>query len=101
MQVLAVEIKIPSDQVLITKQNHEQLLNNDLIGRVWNMKQLEERTNRSAQWLRKNILERPEFKEELTSFVLYPNIQGQPWKFGALKMSRWLEENQELIFGRS
>lgn len=101
MQVLAVEIKIPDDHVLMTKQNHEKLIENDLVGRVWSMKQLEERTNRSGLWLRKNILEVPQYKGELQEFVHYPETQGQTWKFGALKMSKWLEENQELIFGRS
>lgn len=99
MQTLDVQIKIPDDLVLITKSTHEELLEQDLIGRTWNMKQLEERTNRSAQWLRRNILEVPEFKDEIKEFVQFPEINGQPWKFGALRMSRWLEENQELIFG--
>lgn len=101
MQTLDVQIKIPENYVLITKSNHEKYLEQELIGRIWNMKDLEERTNRSSNWLRKNILEVPEFRKELEEFVLFPRTQGQPWKFGALKMSQWLEENQELIFGRS
>lgn len=101
MQTLDVQIKIPENYVLITKSNHEQFLEQDLTGRIWSMKDLEVRTNRSSQWLRRNILEVPEFREELQGFVYFPKSQGERWKFGALKMSKWLEENQELIFGRS
>lgn len=99
-QTMNVEIKIPENYVLIEKSNYEKFLEQQLIGRTWSMKQLEEYTTRSGQWLRENILEVPEFREELQEFVSFPQRQGQPWKFGALKMSRWLEENQELIFGR-
>lgn len=99
-QTLDIQIKIPENYVLITKSDHSQFLEQQLIGRTWSMKQLEEYTTRSGQWLRENILEVPEFREELQEFVSFPQRQGQPWKFGALKMSRWLEENQELIFGR-
>lgn len=100
-QTLDVQIKIPENYVLIKQSDHQEFLEQNLIGRTWNMKQLEERTNRSGQWLRRNILEVPEFRSELEEFVLFPQKQGQPWKFGALKMSQWLEDNQELIFGRS
>ncbi len=100
-QTLDIQIKIPDDHVLITKENYQHFLEQQLIGRSWNMKQLEEHTNRSGQWLRKNILEVPDFRDELSEFVSFPQRQGQAWKFGALKMSQWLEENQELIFGRS
>lgn len=98
MQVIKTEIKIPKDLVLIERTEYQLFLNQQLEGRVWNMKQLEERTNRSGQWLKKNVLEVPAFKQELEKFVNFPRSKGEPWKFGALRMGRWLEENQHLIF---
>lgn len=98
MQTLDLQITIPENLVVIEKSEYNEFLEQQLIGRVWNMQQLEKVTNRSAQWLKENVLEVPEYKEELEAFVHFPKAQGERWKFGALRMSEWLEENQELMF---
>lgn len=104
MQQLSVNltIPIPSDSVLISKVKLEEYKLNELTGVYWNMKDLEKRTGRKHEWLKENILFRPQFKKVLDSenggFVFYPKIQGQTWSFQAVKMAEFLDKNFHRIF---
>lgn len=95
MQTLNIEVKIPDDHVLVEKSNYEELITKQLIGKVWGMKDLEKHVGRNNDWLKEKILY--PHREELEEFVTYPTRQGERWRFGALRMSEWLEENQEVI----
>lgn len=95
MQTLKVEINIPPDYVVIPQQEYLNLKTNDLVGKQWSIGDLKEHTNRSTDWLKENILY--PYRDELDvlngGFVKYPESKGQPWRFGAKRMSEWLEEN--------
>jgi phage pi2 protein 07 len=89
--------------VLISKVEYEELKKNELVGVYWNMKELESRINKSAAWIKENILYPQRFKKILDvkngGFVYYPESQGQHWAFQATKMAKFLEENFGRIFG--
>lgn len=97
-----LQIPIPSDSVLISKIELEELRRNELTGVYWNMKDLERRTNKKSEWLKENILYNPRFKEVLDSdkggFVYYPKSKGQTWTFQATRMADFLERNFSQIF---
>jgi phage pi2 protein 07 len=98
-QTLNIEIPIPEEYQIIDRTDLENLINNQLIGKVWGMKELEKHVGRSNDWLKENLLypHREELDALNGGFVTYPTKQGQRWRFGALKMSNWLEENLEKI----
>lgn len=104
MQQLTVNltIPIPADSVLISKVELEELKRNELTGKYWTMKDLEDRTKRKQVWLKENILFQPRFKKTLDcengGFVYYPKVRGQTWSFQAGKMSEFLDKNFHRIF---
>jgi phage pi2 protein 07 len=70
----------------------------------WTMKDLEQVTGYSDDWLRENILLRPAYKKILDlengGFVYYPERRGEKWMFIASKMQEFLERYFIQIFGR-
>lgn len=96
-------IPIPEDSVLITKVEFEQLKKQELLGVYWTMKDLENRTGKKHEWIKENILYRPEFRKILDAdfggFVYYPKARGHTWSFHALKMAEFLDKNFNRIFG--
>ncbi|GGB43393.1 hypothetical protein GCM10011409_21260 [Lentibacillus populi] len=105
MQQLNVNltIPVPTDQVLISKIELEELQQESLSGVYWNMKDLSKRINKSDRWIKDNILYRPRFKKILDTenggFVYYPKNQGQTWSFQAKEMARFLDKHFIQIFG--
>ncbi|RNC97374.1 DUF771 domain-containing protein [Lysinibacillus halotolerans] len=97
-------IPIPSDSVLISKVELEELKQQQLVGVYWSMKDLEERTNKKHQWIKENILYPSEFRKILDvehgGFVYYPKTQGQTWSFQASKMADFLDKNFHRIFSQ-
>ncbi|AXI08427.1 DUF771 domain-containing protein [Oceanobacillus zhaokaii] len=104
MQQLSVNltIPIPSDSVLISKVELQELKQQQLKGVYWTMKNLEVRINRKHEWIKENILYPQKFKEVLDAdyggFVYYPKTKGQSWSFHALKMTDFLDKNFHHIF---
>ena len=105
MQQLNVSfsIPIPSDHVLISKVELEDLQKDQLLGAYWTMKDLESRTNKKQEWLKENLLYVPKLKELLDvkngGFVYYPSKSGEKWSFQASEMAKFLDKNFCLIFG--
>lgn len=101
---VSLSIPIPEDTVMISKVEFEQLKKSELVGVYWNMKDLENRTNRKSEWIKENILFPSRFRKKLDieygGFVYYPKSKGQTWAFQASKMSVFLETNFNLIFGK-
>lgn len=97
-----ISIPIPSDSVLISKVELNELKQEQLIGVYWNMKDLQQRINKSDRWIKENILYPTRFKRTLDSenggFVYYPQNQGQTWSFHARKMAEFLDKNFNRIF---
>lgn len=93
-----VTINIPEHLVVIEKVEYEALQRQTKIGCWWTMEDLEAHTNMGAQWIKKNILYVPKFKKQLEAFVKYPNSQGEKWRFQAIKMAQFLEDNFRTIF---
>lgn len=98
-----VSIPIPEDMVLIQKIELEELKGQNLAGVYWNMSHLTKRTSKSVNWLKDNILFKPQFKKILDSHnggcVFYPRVQGQPWVFKAKEMAEFLDNHFHQIFG--
>lgn len=67
MQQLSVTltIPVPSDSILITKVELEELKQAQLVGVYWSMKNLEKRINRKSEWIKDKILYPPKFKKIL------------------------------------
>lgn len=95
-------ITIPSDQVLISKVEYEDLQTNLLQGVYWTMSDLENRTGKKQVWIKENILYPTKFKKQLDvsegGFVYYPKAKGEKWSFHALKMAKFLDDNFHTIF---
>lgn len=104
MQNLSVQltIPIPSDSVLVSKVELEQLKKSELTGIYWTMKDLEKRVGRSSEWIKENILFPPRFRRvldvEQDGFVFYPKSKGQVWSFHAPKMAEFLDKQFNQIF---
>ncbi|WP_409276392.1 DUF771 domain-containing protein (plasmid) [Neobacillus sp. SCS-31] len=68
----------------------------------WTMKDLEEATGYSDDWLKENILLKPRYKKLLDlehgGFVYYPAKRGEKWLFIASKMQLFLEQHFTDIF---
>jgi len=96
-------IPIPEGQVLIKKVELEQLRQSKLSGVYWGMKDIENHTGKKHEWIKENILYPTKFRKKLDvkngGFVYYPEKSGQTWSFQANKMSRFLDENFQTIFG--
>lgn len=104
MQQLSVTltIPIPSDLIIISKVELEELKKAQLAGVYWSMKDLENRINRKHEWIKENILYPSKFKKVLDiesgGFVFYPKSKGQTWSFQASKMAAFLEKHFKDIF---
>ncbi|MEY9974987.1 phage pi2 protein 07 [Lysinibacillus sp. RC46] len=104
MQQLSVTltIPIPSDSIIISKVELEELKKAQLAGVYWSMKDLENRINRKHEWIKENILYPSKFKKVLDiesgGFVFYPKSKGQTWSFQASKMAAFLEKYFKDIF---
>ncbi|HAO5955315.1 TPA: DUF771 domain-containing protein [Listeria monocytogenes] len=95
-QQLELLVSIPADYVLIKKDDYKMLLDERLIGRWWDMKELTLRTKTSKDWLIENVFYQPRFKKILDvsqgGFVKYPSGKGSKWLFQAKNMSEFLDE---------
>lgn len=104
MQKLNVQlnIPIPDNMILIEKVEYEQLLESQLTGVYWNMKDLEDRISKKNVWIKENILYPSHFRKILDTenggFVYYPKAQGQNWAFQASKMAEFLDKRFGAIF---
>lgn len=99
---VSLSIPIPSDSVLISKVELEELQKEKLTGVYWNMRDLEDRMGKKHQWIQKNVLFPSRFKKILDAenggFVYYPKASGQSWSFHAAKMADFLDKNFHQIF---
>ncbi|EQB37038.1 hypothetical protein M948_10190 [Virgibacillus sp. CM-4] len=97
-----LSIPIPSDSVIISKIELEELKKHQLKGVYWTMKDLENRINRKHEWIKENILYPSKFRKildvEQGGFVFYPQTKGQTWSFHASKMAEFLDDNFQQIF---
>lgn len=95
-------IPIPSDSIIISKVELEELKKKQLTGIYWSMRDLENRTNKKSEWIKENILYPSKFRKildcDLGGFVYYPKSKGQTWTFQASKMTKFLEMNFSRIF---
>jgi len=99
-----ISITIPTDQILISKVEYEELQSNSLQGVYWTMVDLENRIGKKQVWIKENILYPQKFKRQLDvlqgGFVYYPKAKGEKWSFLASKMTQFLEDNFYSIFKR-
>lgn len=80
-------------------------VNEETVKKVWwCMRDLEEATGYSDDWLKENILLRPAYKKildlEQGGFVYYPEKRGEKWLFIASRMQEFLEKYFVQIFAR-
>lgn len=98
VQVLEVNIpiQIPDNFILIEKDEHNRLLEQDLMGRTWDMTDLRSKLNniRASTITSKLLYPNQKFLDiKNGGFVKFPSGKGSDWRFGALKMAKYLEEN--------
>lgn len=92
---VTVPIQIPSEYVLVNKDEHERLKKHELLGYTWDMNDVRARLkNVDARWIKEHILypNKDTLAIENGGFVKYPKSKGTVWKFSALKMANYLEE---------
>ena len=97
-------IPIPSDSILISKVELEELKQAQFSGVFWSMKDLEKRINRKSEWIKDNILYPSKFRKildvESGGFVFYPKTKGQTWSFQASEMAKFLDKHFNNIFSK-
>ncbi|SOC16550.1 phage pi2 protein 07 [Ureibacillus xyleni] len=90
------------DYLIISKSDLEEMLQQQLLGTYWSMKDLEKQVNRKHEWIKEHILYPAKFRNlldiECGGFVYYPKSKGQTWAFNALKMAEFLHDNFSEIF---
>lgn len=97
-QKMNVTVMIPPEFVIIPKDEYKKLLDSQLNGKWWDLKDLMDRTNRKRDWLENKILYKPNFKKLLDveenpeGFVHYPVGKGSKWAFEPIKMSAFLKD---------
>ena len=100
---VTLSIPIPDDHILIHRVELEKLEQETLQGKLWTMKDLEERTGHRADWIKEKILYVPALRKKLDvehgGFVFYPKSKGQPWNFHAAKMADFLDKHYHIILG--
>lgn len=95
-------IPIPSDTVLISKTELEELQQSKYDGVYWTMKDVEKKVGKKSDWIKEKILFPPNLRKKLdVKFgrpVVYPKSKGETWTFHAKKMTKFLDENFDIIF---
>lgn len=94
-----VKVIVPDDYELVERDELDSLRSQALTGRTWTMQDL--RTwmgNKSAYWVRKNVLENPRFSRDIQLMinrheVQRPSASGQRWLFKAKPMAEFLEHH--------
>lgn len=64
----------------------------------WSMKDLEEQTGKSRNWLKANILEIPKYKSIIEEFGHYPKHNNDQYCFIGKEMEKFLEDRFHEIF---
>ncbi len=99
---VSLSIQIPKDMVLISRVELEDMEKELLKGVYWTMNDLEKRINKKQDWIKRNILLKKKFKDELDvengGFVFYPEGSGQTWSFQATRMADFLDKHFTQIF---
>lgn len=100
---VSLTVPVPEGYVLVNKVEYEELKEQELSGRYWTMKRLEEHVNKKADWIKENILYPSRFRKILDSenggFVYYPKNIGEKWSFHAIQMVKFLDNNFSKIHG--
>ncbi|MCJ0951530.1 DUF771 domain-containing protein [Mammaliicoccus sciuri] len=99
-QQLNATINIPSDFILITKVEYEQLLNNHNEGKFISLKGLADHLDCSSQWLKESILFNPKYKKDLEEFIHYPTASGEKYKIHMKKAFEYFEKHSISIFDK-
>lgn len=97
IQKINAEITIPSDLILISKIEYEELQDNADIGRWWTLKDVLSRINRERDWFKQNVLFNPKYKKRIDvkngGFVKYPIGGRDSYLFLPSRTKDFLEEN--------
>lgn len=93
-QTLTAKINIPEGFLLVKEEEVQKLEEMFLKGKVWTMKDLCSHIGKSPETIKEVLYK---YRNELESFVRFPERKGQPWRFNALKMSEWLDKNMNEV----
>lgn len=95
---LSVTVAVPETHVMISKEEYNYLVQQEIAGRYWDMRTLENKIGYKRQWIEEKILYKPSFKKLLDvdatdeGFVKYPSGKSRKWAFQASKMIEFLED---------
>ena len=96
-QKISAEITIPSDLILISKIEYEELQEGADVGRWWTLKDVLSRINRERDWFKQNVLFNPKYKKRIDvkngGFVKYPTGGRDTYLFLPSRTKEFLEEN--------
>lgn len=87
-----VIIEIPSNQVLIFKDEFDRLqLSSEKTW--WTLDDVMKKVSVSRKTFTDKVLLNPKFKNDLSNWTRYPSTKGEKYYFLASKMSQFLEDN--------
>jgi len=100
MQTLEVKVpvQIPEKYRLVETDEYNQLQNESLTGRMWTMTDLRNWIgNKSADWIKDNVLFNPSYKSEIDEMRANKEIagggKGSPYHFKAARMAEFIEKH--------
>lgn len=91
-----IQILIPSHLKVVEIEEYESLKKKDLMGKTWTMENLKDQLKTTDEdWIKEKILypNRDILDVRNGGFVRYSKGKGNPWKFNALEMAKYLQEN--------
>ncbi|KRM10183.1 hypothetical protein FD16_GL001452 [Paucilactobacillus suebicus DSM 5007 = KCTC 3549] len=98
-----VYFKPTEDKILVDKVEYSKLVGQSLLGREWSMDDVRDRvSHRSAEWVKEYILYQPCFKADFDKFERQHYLHrstgsGNPWKFKASVMAKWIDDHWKQI----
>ena len=98
-QTLNVIVPIPDTHILISKEEHKELVKNSL-DPIWSLEELKQKMKISSdETIKKKLLFRPKFMKifKEKGIVHYPNDDYNRWHINARKMCEFIDEHFDEI----
>lgn len=98
-QVFNIEVPIPENMVIISKDDYLELISNDETGQWWDINDLKKLLGFSRTKVINDILLNPKIKKDIDisknpdGFVVYPRGKGSPYKILATRARKYFENN--------
>lgn len=94
-----IKLQFPEDVILISKATLRDLEDQALMGKMWSIKDVQEKLGVNRQWILDNILANPRYSNEIERLKQEGIVQkgpakNSPWHFKAREFCEWLDRHE-------